>query len=124
MTTPWVAPIASWNPTALPLAESGHPGAFGVERMHHFHEDADLYLYTQQHGPVFAVETGYVLAVVPFTGINLGHSWWNDTDAIFVHGESEIVVYGEVRARVHVRECVRPRQEIGRVARVLKKDKG
>ena len=81
----WSAPIANWNANTLPRAEDGHPGAFGVERRHHFHEGVDL--YTEQGGPVFAVEAGVVVALTPFTGQALGHTWWNDTDALFVHGE-------------------------------------
>ena len=122
MTTPWKAPIATWNPDALPRAETGHPGAFGVERLHHFHEGVDL--YTEKNGSVFAVETGRVVAITLFTGAALGHIWWNDTDALFVHGDSGIVVYGELKASVQVGAVVRPGQEIGRVVRVLKKDKG
>ena len=122
MTTPWKAPIAAWNPAALPRAETGHPGAFGIERTHHFHEGVDL--YTEQGGPVFAVEAGTVVAITPFTGLALGHTWWNDTDAIFVQGDSGIVVYGELQASVQVGDAVRPGQEIARVVRVLKKDKG
>jgi murein DD-endopeptidase MepM/ murein hydrolase activator NlpD len=106
----------------IPRAESGHPGAFGVERLHHFHEGIDL--DTEPHGPVFAVETGTVLTIRQFTGSALGQSWWNDTDAIFVKGESGIVVYGEINASVHVGDIVRPGQEIARVVRILKKDKG
>lgn len=120
---PWSSPIADWDPRTLPLAATGHPGAFGVERMHHFHEGVDL--YTAPHADVFAVELGTVVAIRPFTGAALGHTWWNDTDAIFVHGASGIVVYGELQPMdVHVGSVVRPGQRIGRVARVLKKDKG
>ena len=43
----------------------------------------------------------------------------------FVHGESGIVVYGELHAAdVRVGDTVRPGQLIGRVVRVLKVDKG
>ena len=119
----WSAPIANWNANTLPRAKDGHPGAFGVERRHHFHEGVDL--YTEQGGPVFAVEAGVVVALTPFTGQALGHTWWNDTDALFVHGESGIVVYGELHAAdVRVGDTVRPGQLIGRVVRVLKVDKG
>lgn len=120
---PWTSPLAHWDARALPRAEDGHPGAFGVERMHHFHEGVDL--YTAPQAPVFAVEFGIIVDIRPFTGAALGHTWWNDTDAIFVHGQSGIVVYGELEPLdVHIGGIVRPGQRIGRVARVLKKDKG
>lgn len=119
----WHPPIAPWHPQKVPLAHQHHPGAFAVERLHHFHEGVDL--YTSPNAPVFAVEVGRVVAITLFTGPALGHTWWNDTDAIFVHGKSGLVVYGELRAvGVHVGDIVRPGQEIGRVVRVLKKDKG
>lgn len=123
MTTRWHSPLPDWDPSAVPRAETGHPGAFGVERRHHFHEGVDL--YTAPEAAVFAVEDGRVVALTPFTGAALGHTWWNDTDAIFVHGASGVVVYGELQAQgVQVGDIVRRGQMIGRVARVLKVDKG
>lgn len=121
--SPWYPPVAPWGKHAVPLASQAHPGSFGVERQHHFHEGVDL--YTTPNALVFAVEAGQVVAISPFTGSTLGHTWWNDTDAIFVHGNSGIVVYGELRTvGVHVGDIVRPGQKIGRVVRVLKTDKG
>lgn len=119
----WHPPITPWHVQQVPLAHQQHPGAFGVERRHHFHEGVDL--YTLPNATVFAVEAGRVAAIKLFTGSALGHTWWNDTDAIFVQGKSGLVVYGELRAvGVHVGDIVRPGQEIGRVVRVLKRDKG
>lgn len=106
----------------MPRAEHGHPGAFGVERRHHFHEGVDL--YTPPNAWVFAMEAGVVVQVRPFTGAALGHTWWNDTDAVFVQGPSGIIVYGEMAPAVGMGDYVRQGQPLGRIARVLKKDKG
>lgn len=117
----WHAPIPNWHPDKVPQAP--HPGAFQVERKFHIHEGVDL--YTEWEAPVFAVEEGVIVDIRPFTGAALGHAWWHNTDAIFVHGESGIVVYGEMTPiGVQKGDRVRPGQMLGCVARVLKKDKG
>ena len=119
----WHPPIEVWNPAHVPRKDDGHPGAFGFERRHHYHEGVDL--YTAEHAPVLAVEAGVVVSVRPFTGAALGHTWWNDTDAVLVHGASGLVVYGELRTNgVQPGDWVRPGQIVGHVVQVLKKDKG
>jgi len=106
--------------TGLPLAP--HPGAFGVRRANHTHEGVDLYA---PHGtPVFAVETGVVVAVKPFTGPHAGLPWWLDTWAVFVEGESGVVVYGEVVPTVAEGAVVQAGEPLGTVSTVLAKDKG
>lgn len=116
-----VAPIASWDPQSVP--QYPHLGAFQAHRKFHIHEGVDL--YTTEHAPVFAMEDGVVLDVRAFTGDALGHTWWNNTDAVYVHGNSGIVVYGElVPMGVHKGGYVRRGEQIGCVARVLKKNKG
>lgn len=119
----WHPPIEVWNPAHVPRKDDGHPGSFGFERRHHYHEGVDL--YTAEHAPVLAVEAGVVVSVRPFTGAALGHTWWNDTDAVLVHGASGLVVYGELRTNgVQPGDWVRPGQIVGHVVQVLKKDKG
>lgn len=110
--------------THLPI--SPHPGAYGVRRKHHTHEGVDLYCPVGT--PVFPVEDGKIVAIIPFTGPSAvpPSPWWNDTQAVLVEGPSGVVVYGEIKLyrflkvgkRVGIRDCV------GFVEQVLKVDKG
>lgn len=106
--------------TGLPLAP--HPGAFGVQRQHHFHEGIDL--YCPEGTAVYAVEAGIVVTVLPFTGAQVGMDWWEDTDAVLVEGVSGVVVYGEVTPTVKAGDVVAAGDVVGHVKRVLKIDKG
>ncbi len=106
--------------TGLPLAP--HPGAFGVVRKHHVHEGVDL--YCPEGTEVFAVEAGQVVRVLPFTGPAASLDWWLDTQAILVEGPSGVVVYGEVTSLVTEGQRVSAGQCVGKVARVLRHDKG
>lgn len=112
--------------TGLPLAP--HPGAFGVERRHHWHEGVDL--YAQAGTPVSAVEDGVVLAVVPFTGKialsaeGIPMDWWHDTYAVLVEGASGVVLYGEIAPHVKEGQTLKAGEILGVVIKVLKKDKG
>ncbi|HDR9105402.1 TPA: M23 family metallopeptidase [Burkholderia vietnamiensis] len=106
--------------TGLPLAP--HPGAFGVQRAKHTHEGIDL--YAPEGTPVSAVESGRVVAVVPFTGPHARLPWWLDTWAVFVEGASGVVVYGEIAPSVQQGDSVDAGQVLGSVLTVLAKDKG
>lgn len=107
--------------TGLPL--TGHPGSFAHVRKYHTHEGVDL--YCPEGTPVYAVEPGNVVAVIPFTGSKVGSGeWWHDTDAVLVEGDSGVVVYGEVIPVTKVGSRVEAGQLIGNVTQVLKKDKG
>lgn len=106
--------------TGLPLAP--HPGAFGVRRKHHTHEGVDL--YAPVGTAVLAVEAGTVVRVAPFTGPAAGLAHWHDTQAVFVEGDSGVVVYGEISPCVEEGAKVSPGQEVGFVVRVLLNDKG
>lgn len=106
--------------TGLPLAP--HPGAFGVQRKHHFHEGVDL--YCPDGTPVYAVEDGRVVKIMPFTGAAAGMDWWEDTDAVLIEGVSGVVVYGEITPATKEGADVRAGDLIGHVKRVLKVDKG
>ncbi len=110
--------------THLPLPP--HPGAFGVPRKHHTHEGVDL--YCPQGTPVFAVEAGTIVAVIPFTGARAEppSPWWRETEAVLVEGPSGVVVYGEIvpvvgRPLGYKLERSEP---VGYVVQVLTKDKG
>jgi hypothetical protein len=108
--------------TGLPLAP--HPGAFGVKRKFHTHEGVDL--YAPEGTVVFAVETGTVVAVKPFTGPHAGPTLehWLDTWAVFVEGPSGVVVYGEIKPWCAVGVQVDAGMPLGHVIPVLRKDKG
>lgn len=106
--------------TGLPLAP--HPGAFGVERKHHCHEGVDL--YCDEGTPVYAVEDGIVVRVMPFTGPSAGMAWWEDTEAVMIEGKSGVVVYGEIAPSVTGGAHIRAGDIVGHVKKVLKKDKG
>lgn len=108
--------------TGLPLDR--HPGAFGVVRRHHVHEGVDL--YCPEGTPVTPVETGTVVAVIPFTGKIASMPWWANTHAVLVEGWSGVVVYGEITplVGVEVGRTVTPSDCLGLVTRVLLEDKG
>lgn len=106
--------------TGIPTGS--HPGAFGVKRKHHTHEGVDL--YCPEGTQVYAVEAGYVVAIIAFTGAAVGSSWWHDTVAVLVEGESGVVVYGEISPVVTVGSMILKGCLIGNVKQVLTKDKG
>lgn len=108
--------------TGLPM--SPHPGSFGFVRRHHTHEGVDL--YAPEGTPVSCVEAGVVVRVEDFTGPAAQTPWWLDTQAVFVEGESGVVVYGEIRPLEGIEEGVRvlQGQALGVVVPVLRRDKG
>lgn len=108
--------------TGLPL--SPHPGAFGCPRKHHVHEGVDL--YAPEGTPVRAVEAGEVVKIEPFTGPAAQSPWWQDTLAVFVEGESGVVVYGEITPHPDLAtgQRVDAGQILGVVKTVLRHDKG
>lgn len=101
-----------------------HCGSFGVRRRHDYHKGVDL--YAPSGTPIYAVESGYVMDVCPFTGKDAGCDWWNDTFGVYIGGKSGIVVYGEMKPREHIKKnvYVHAGECIGEVVSVLKKDKG
>lgn len=106
--------------TGLPL--DLHPGAFGVQRQFHVHEGVDLYV--PEGCPVYAVEAGEVVVVMPFTGPKAGFPWWHDTDAVFIEGPSGVVVYGEISTTLRAGNKVAAGAHVGAVKTVLRKNKG
>lgn len=107
--------------TELPIAP--HPGAFAIERANHYHEGVDL--YGEAGDEVFAMEDGEVVFNGPFTGPKAGSEWWLDTDAVAVSGAHGVVFYGEmVPEPLPVGSQVRAGDLLGRLSRVLRKDKG
>jgi ubiquinone/menaquinone biosynthesis C-methylase UbiE len=91
--------------------------------LHDTHTGVDLYcdLGTE----VFAVEGGKVVSVERFTGDAAGSPWWLETWAVLVEGASGVVVYGELeKPSVAEGDHVVAGARVGKVARVLIKDKG
>ena len=109
--------------TWLPIGN--HPGAFGTVRKHHQHEGVDLYALPET--PVYAVEAGTVVHMEWFTGEQATppSPWWKETQAVFVEGESGVVVYGEITPAPHLTlgQSISQGDLIGWVTEVLKQDK-
>lgn len=108
--------------TGLPL--SPHPGSFGFVRKHHTHEGVDL--YAPEGTPVYAVEAGQIVAIIPFTGPQVDMPWWNDTHAVLVEGNTGVVLYGEIvpDASLKVGWYIGAGHPLGSVTAVLRHDKG
>tara|TARA_Y100001934_G_scaffold281306_1_gene390572 strand:- start:2121 stop:2666 length:546 start_codon:yes stop_codon:yes gene_type:complete len=108
--------------TGLPLHP--HPGSFAFKRKFHIHEGVDL--YCDDGTPIFAMEDGRVVAIIPFTGEKGGTPWWNNTDAVLIEGESGVILYGEITPLddLKIGGHIEAGQIIGHVTQVLKKDKG
>jgi murein DD-endopeptidase MepM/ murein hydrolase activator NlpD len=110
-----------------PIKEMKMPGAegmFGAVRKHDIHTGVDL--YADVGTKVTAMESGTVVAIVPFTGIMAESPWWHDTKAIMVEGDSGVILYGEINPadNLHIGDFVFEGDFLGTVLRVLKKDKG
>lgn len=94
---------------------------FGFKRKFDVHTGIDL--HCQPSSEVFAIEDGVVLKIKPFTGTKADSPWWEDTDYLGVLSPSGYIVYGEIEALVKEGDKVKSGQLIGKVKRVLKKDK-
>lgn len=122
----WVWPLRS-----SPLLPDA-PGRFGAVRRHDVHTGVDL--YCEMNTEVLACEEGRVVRVEWFTGQYVSSpdgtpsSWWNDTKAILIESDRQVIVYGEVDPAgvfVEVGERVRRGQVIGRIGLpVLRSNKG
>jgi hypothetical protein len=74
--------------------------------------------------PVHAMEMGRVIRVAWFTGPSVDTPWWRDSRAVYVEGESGVIVYGEIQEDVRDGDEVVAGQVIGCVVPVLKQWKG
>lgn len=108
------------SPVEIPVYP--HPGSFGAVRKFDIHTGVDLYV--PEGTEVYAMEAGRVISIEDFTGPTAGSPWWLDTQAILIEGASGVLLYGEVEAAVSVGGQVTEGQFLGRVKRVLVKDKG
>ena len=110
------------NQTEIPL--SPHPGSFGCVRRHHQHEGVDL--YAQDGDEVYAIESGHIVKIFPFTGEHVGTNWWNNTWAIMIESQSGVLNYGEIIPLQDLTpgQWINSGEAIGHVRTVLTKDKG
>jgi murein DD-endopeptidase MepM/ murein hydrolase activator NlpD len=110
--------------TQIEIPLPPHPGAFGVVRKFHTHEGVDL--YCDDGAPVYAMESGTIVAIENFTGPAAGSPWWLDTKALLVEGEAGVLCYGEIapESSLKVGDVVTKGQQLGAVKMVLARDKG
>lgn len=116
----WMFPI-KWSCRGIPVGD--HPGAFGARRKYDRHCGVDLYCPAQTE--VYAVESGTVVKVQPFTGTLAGCDWWQPTWAVKVQGPSGVVCYGEIDPCGYWKEGAKIErgQFVGRVVPVLRPGK-
>lgn len=115
----WVWPVPSVEPKIPTIIE---PGSFGFKRKHDIHTGIDI--YCEPGSEVVAVEDGIIKNIEWFTGPKAGTYWWRNTRAVWVEGKKGVVVYGEINPAVEIGQKVSAGDLIGKVERVLKKDKG
>jgi len=104
------------------LEEIPYPGRFGAIRKYDIHTGLDL--YCEEGTEVFSIENGKVLEVCWFTGTDAASPWWNDTKAVLIGSGSNIILYGEIETHLQKGDWVKKGGLIGKVAQVLKVDKG
>ena len=83
-------------------------------------------MYCQNNQEVYAIESGTVVNILPFTGEIAGYPWWNDTYCVMVESDSGVINYGEIlpERSLKIGDEIKRGQFIGNIIRVLKKDKG
>ena len=101
-----------------------HVGSFGIRRRHDVHNGVDLYAPVDTQA--FAVEDGEIVDICHLTGILAGCDWWLPPQAVYVKGNSGIVVYGEIcpNEKLKIGNKIEVGSLIGTVQRVIVKDKG
>lgn len=106
----------------LPL--HNHPGSFGAIRKNHRHEGVDL--YCEDGDEVLAIEPGTIVGLFVFTGEAAGSPWWEETFSVLVQGTRHVINYGEITPELGLKvgDAISEGQVLGKVKRVLRKDKG
>ena len=114
------APLIPMSDIPVP----NHYGAYMQKRKHSVHTGIDL--YAPEGSNVFAIESGRVVLKRIFTGPQDGTPWWNETWAVYIHGDTGTMCYGEILPESNIKEgiMVEGGQKIGTVIPVLKNDKG
>ncbi len=115
----WTWPIPSVD-KSIPGKDT--QGYFGAVRKHDIHTGVDI--YCSPGCKVLAVESGVVIKIEIFTGPAAGSPWWEETMALWIEGESGVVVYGEIKPVVKVGDVINAGDLIGQVQTVLTKDTG
>ena len=116
-----------YHPPLLPMPDIPvclHYGAFLTKRQWDVHTGIDL--YSPVGSKVYAIESGEVVAIRPFTGKHAGCEHWNETWDVCIEGYSGTFDYGEIKPieGLKVGDFVNSGDVIGHVLQVLKKDKG
>jgi hypothetical protein len=102
--------------------EISSEGSFGAIRKHDIHTGIDIYY---PEGTIIrAIEEGVVINIVDFTGSKADSPWWNDTKAVMVHGESGVILYGEIESKCFIGQRLLKDEIVGKVLTVLKNNKG
>ena len=99
-----------------------HPGGFLAKRKFQYHTRVDL--YCDSGTPVYAIKSGLVVNILPFTGPKAGSNWWHDTQAVLVQGDSGVLLYGEINVEVQIGQEITCGDRIGTVEQVLRVNKG
>jgi murein DD-endopeptidase MepM/ murein hydrolase activator NlpD len=115
----WLWPIPSVK-KSIPGKDT--QGFFGAVRKHDIHTGVDI--YCNPNCKVIAVESGVVKHIENFTGPSAGSPWWRETKAVWVEGDSGVVVYGELDPIVNIGDSINAGDTIGYVQTVLANDKG
>lgn len=105
--------------TGPPL--SSHPWSYGAVRKYDIHTGVDL--YCDEWTPVYSIEPGTVVKVMPFTWEKIDMPWWLDTDCVMVEWKSGVWLYGEISTHLQEWDQLNAWDLIGKVKRVLRNDK-
>lgn len=104
-----------------PMTSAGY---FGAQRKYDIHTGIDIYTY--EGATVYSLTNGKIVYIGPFTGQKVNSPWWNDTECIMIDNGNTIINYGEIIVNKHLKvgDIVNEKDVLGKVTRVLKKDKG
>lgn len=115
-TNPWLFPLKSEICPGIPVNK--HPGSFSCLRKHDVHTGVDLYCNDGEI--IYSCTDGVVVEIKPFTGPSIGHTWWNETNAIVVDTGTNYILYGECESTgISEGSIVKRGQVIGSVKQVL-----
>jgi hypothetical protein len=91
-------------------------------RKHDIHTGVDIHCEDEEL--VYSMTDGTIVKISEFTGPKAGSPWWNETSFIGVNTAIGYIIYGEVESFVKEGDHICSGDLIGKVKRVLKKDKG
>ena len=117
----WRYPVNIDDKSIIPIGK--HPGAFSALRKGSRHTGVDI--YTENGELVYAVETGKVISIEPFTGKLDNSPWWEDTYCMLLEGASGVVCYGEITPAFWIKpnDILQQGTFLGNVKRVIKAGK-